>query len=392
MIPPEPEPDAAGAASTAFRAEERVVALRAALEAAAEAAGSRRFLILTHRSPDPDAMGAAVGMQLLIEQAFGLEATVATVGRIHRAENLAMVRELDLEFADSETIDHAPFAGLVLVDTQPSFGHTQIPGELPVVAVIDHHEPPEEDVEQDEGSPRKDDPTDPPLADGVHEDIRVGVGATSSMVFEYLRSAGVDPDPRTAGAIFCGVRYDTGDLGEGVTELDQRAWFQCFRRADQAALQRIQRPALPPEYFAQLASALRLARSHGRMVLCLLGEVVNPEAVAEMADFFVRLEGCRWSLVGGAYEGRYYLSLRTSAGERGAYTLLGVVLDGQGSFGGHGRIAGGRVDLDDPGEVAVRELERTLRERVLALLEPGGAGPSEDGGPTSELRLGRPLA
>jgi nanoRNase/pAp phosphatase (c-di-AMP/oligoRNAs hydrolase) len=300
-----------------------------------------------------------------------------------------MVRELDLAFADFEDLDLEPFAGLILVDTQPSFGHTQVPSEPSVVAIIDHHEPPP----MAEGTPEEDSPRhcgegQASYASGWHEDIRVGVGATSSMVFEYLRSAGVEPDARTAGAIFCGVRYDTGDLAEGVTELDQSAWFECFRRADQAALQRIQRPSLPPEYFSQLASALRSARQHGSTVLGLLGEVVNPEAVAEMADFFVRVEGCRWSLVGGAFEGQYYLSLRTAVGEPDAYGLLGLILEGRGSFGGHGRIAGGRIALSDPQDVELRELERSLRERVLAMLSTD----SDQDGPDSELHMGRPLA
>ncbi|MDF1799309.1 MAG: DHH family phosphoesterase [Planctomycetota bacterium] len=379
-------PDPPGAALTG---EQRVAALRETLAAAVAESGKDHFLILTHRSPDPDAMGAAVGMLALIERGFGHKATVATLGRIHRAENLAMVRELGLEFEDCEGLDHGPFAGLVLVDTQPSFGHTKIPSDLPVVAIIDHHEPPPlEDASSSEGSPEHGDKPVATYADAWHEDIRVGVGATSSMVFEYLRAAGVVPDARTAGAIFCGVRYDTGDLAEGVTELDQDAWFDCFRMADQSALQRIQRPNLPPEYFSQLASALRSARQHGTMVLGLLGDVVNPEAVAEMADFFVRLDGCRWSLVGGAYEGQYYLSLRTSVGERGAYNLLGMILEGRGSFGGHGRIAGGRVELNDPMDVDLRELERSLRDRVLAMVGKGADGD----GPDSELRLGRPLA
>lgn len=373
MEKPEPEEPA----PVEFNAKERLAALREALVDAARSSGKQCFLILTHRSPDPDAMGAAIGMRALIEDGLEMKATVATVGRIHRAENLAMVRELGLQFADSEAIDHSAFAGLVLVDTQPSFGHTVIPGDLPVVAIIDHHEAPE----VAEGEEVADEA-------GLYSDVRIGIGATSSMVYEYLREAGVKPDARTAGAIFCGVRYDTGDLSEGVTELDQRAWYQCFRLADQTALQRIQRPPLPAEYFSQLAVSLRSARQHGDMVLGLLGDVVNPESVAEMADFFVRLEGARWALVGGAYEGEYYLSLRTDVAERGAYDLLEAVLDGRGSFGGHGRIAGGRVKLEDPTDVAAAELERTLRERVL-LIAGGGAGPD---GPDSELLLGRPLA
>ncbi len=353
-----------------FNAKERLAALREALVDAARRANKKAFLILTHRSPDPDAMGAAIGMRALIENAFDMKATVATVGRIHRAENLAMVRELGLQFADSEAIDHDAFAGLVLVDTQPSFGHTTIPGDLPVVAIIDHHEAP--------GAPDPDEESD------SYSDVRIGVGATSSMVFEYLREAGVKPDARTAGAIFCGVRYDTGDLSEGVTELDQRAWYQCFRLADQSSLQRIQRPPLPHEYYSQLAVSLRNARRHGDMVLGLLGEVVNPESVAEMADFFVRLEGARWALVGGAYNGEYYLSVRTDVAERGACDLLEQVLAGRGSCGGHGRIAGGRVQLEEPHAESMAELETALRERVMLV-----AGKNKDDATISE---GLPLA
>ena len=379
MQKPESSPAEDTPAAPEFNAKERLAALREALEDAKRSSGRDSFLILTHRSPDPDAMGAAIGMRALLEGAFQMKATVATVGRIHRAENLAMVRELGLEFADSEAIDHSAFAGLVLVDTQPSFGHTVIPGNLPVTAIIDHHEPP---------TPKPDDEPLEPSEPQAYSDVRVGVGATSSMVYEYLREAGVKPDARTAGALFCGVRYDTGDLAEGVTDLDQRAWYQCFRRADQSALQRIQRPPLPAEYFSQLAVSLRNARQHGDMVLGLLGEVVNPESVAEMADFFVRLEGARWALVGGAYQGEYYLSLRTAVAERGAYDLLEAVLDGRGSFGGHGRIAGGRVQFDEYTESALRELETSLRERVLMIARKGTSGD----GPDSEFHLGRPLA
>ncbi|MEL6715885.1 MAG: hypothetical protein AAFP86_19050, partial [Planctomycetota bacterium] len=52
-------------------------ALRAASEAGAtESAG--RFLILTHRGPDPDALGACEGLRLLIERGFAFPCVATT--------------------------------------------------------------------------------------------------------------------------------------------------------------------------------------------------------------------------------------------------------------------------------------------------------------------------
>ena len=43
--------------------------------------GNRRPLITTHRSPDPDALGAMVGLEALLREAFELDPLIATTGR-----------------------------------------------------------------------------------------------------------------------------------------------------------------------------------------------------------------------------------------------------------------------------------------------------------------------
>lgn len=332
-------------------------------EAAASGPQGRRLLVLTHRGPDPDAIGACEGVRHLAEECFGIQARVATVGRIHRAENLAMVRVLGLDFATYEDVDPAEFFGAVLVDTQPGFGHTLLPEHIPLLAVFDHHVPPTH------GGPN---PTD----SIPHADVRLGIGATSTMVYEYLRDAGCVPTTGVATALFCGIRYDTADLSRNSAPLDEEAYYATFRQADRELITRINHPPLPRAYYSELHRALSVARQHGPLVLALLGKVSHPEFVAEMADFFLRMKGCSWVVVGGAVEeeGQYVLSLRTDYAFGNAYPLMDRVLDGQGSFGGHGHIAGARIPLEDLGESTVSSVERSLRHSALEIL-----GASADG-------------
>jgi len=317
--------------------------------------GSKRPLILTHRTPDPDALGAMFGLDLLLREGFGLEPEIAATGRISRAENVAMLRELELEFIDSEHIERERYAGVFLVDTQPGFGHTTLPEGIPVVAVFDHHRPP--DVQALRGSEL------PP-----HYDLRLEAGATSALVYGYLRDAGIELDTRVATALCCGVRFDTLDLAISATPLDSEAFFETFRRADHQKLARIQRPTLPPVYYRDLYRSLSRARRYGPVVLGFLGRVTNPESVAEMADFFRRMEQCRWSLVGGAVGSTYHLSLRTDGIE--AYPVLAHVLGSDGSFGGRGTVAGGQVRLESDDWREIHRLERRLRGRALELIDP----------------------
>lgn len=317
--------------------------------------GARRALILTHRTPDPDALGAMFGLERLLRAGLGLDPEVAATGKISRAENVAMIRELGLTFADAETLDRKRYAAVFLVDTQPGFGHTPLPEGIPVVAVFDHHRPPDAEALRGRVLP-------------PHYDLRLEAGATSALMYGYLRDAGLALDRRIATALCCGVRFDTLDLAISATPLDSEAFFETFRLADHQALARIQRPTLPAIYYRDLYLSLSRARRYGPAVLGFLGRVANPESVAEMADFFRRMEQCRWSLVGGAVGQTYHLSLRTDGFE--AYPLLQHVLGSDGSFGGRGTVAGGQVRLASDDFHELQRLERRLRGRALEKIDP----------------------
>ena len=335
--------------------------LRRVLDAccASAADGVRgRFLILTHMGPDPDALGACEGLRLLLEAGFGHSCTVATHGKVHRAENVALLDTLELDLEDYETTDTGAFCGVLLVDTQPAFRHTVVPDAPPVIGVFDHHRSPQSAEEAD--------------PDAAHLDVRTDLGATSSMLYEYLRDAGVELDPRTASALFCGIRYDTADLSRNASPLDEEAYIETFKRGDRSRIAAIDNPPLSRSYYRHVAQALTTARQHGPLVIALLGRVENPEHVAEMADFFLRMKGCSWVVAGGAFEDSYVLSLRTDYAFGKAYPLIERVLGDEGSFGGHGHIAGGRIPMEDLGQSAIGSIERRLLKNALAVISTEG--------------------
>lgn len=309
-----------------------------------------RVVLCTHRHPDPDGLGALVGIQQILLDRFGLESDLVLEGRIRRAENQAMRRLLDITSKPKGSIDPAQYVGIVLVDSQPGFSHTNPPGALPLLAVLDHHDGPQEGQESLESVP--------------FVWVDSNYGATSSMVFDLLQAMEVTPTARTAAALFCGVRYDTNDLARDATPQDEVAYYQLQQQADRRLLAQIDNPPLSREYFCQMAEAMESCEMVGSVLLTLMGEVNAPEMVAEVADWFVRLEGQQWSLAGGACDGRYQVSLRTDMSGADAYPALRYILGGEGACGGHGRMAGGQIPLTDDSAEAVA---LRIRERALQL-------------------------
>ncbi|TAH34555.1 MAG: hypothetical protein EYC70_16605 [Planctomycetota bacterium] len=323
-----------------------VAAFRAALPS------EGRLVLATHRHPDPDGLGGLVGMQYLLAQRLGLGSDLVLEGRIRRAENAAMRRLLDIRTIPKGGVDPARFKGIVLVDSQPGFTHTHPPGALPLLVVVDHHRGPDDAASH---------------AAVPFFWVDSEYGATSTMVYHLLRAFDLQPDQRAATALFCGVRYDTNDLARDATRPDEVAYLELQRLADPKIVGAVNHPPLSRDYFRQMAEALQAGEVLGPLMLVLLHEVSSPESVAEIADWFLRLEGQQWSLAGGACDGRYQVSLRTDAPGADALPALKVIVGEEGSCGGHGRMAGGQIPLTDLSLEQVRELVRRRAVEVFGL-------------------------
>ena len=318
----------------------------------------QRLLVLTHHNPDPDSLGGAIGLMEFARLACGMEAKLAITGRVLRAENQAMVRELGGEMDRLDTIKLSDFDCVALVDTQPGFGHTFVPAGTNVDVVVDHHV-------------CDDSKLDPDVTAFV--DVRPDIGATSTIVASYLMHAGVEPSARAATALHYGIRTDTADLSRNVSDLDVQVVDFLSHYIDRQALAAITNPSLPVAYFRTLKNALSKVRLYDGLTLCSLGRTTSAEMVAEVADLLLRMEGVKAVFCGGLIGQSYYVSVRTEVGGD-AWALIKAGMDTEdGSCGGHGSVAGGSITIECADSRTLRRLERRLERNVLKAMGVSGS-------------------
>jgi nanoRNase/pAp phosphatase (c-di-AMP/oligoRNAs hydrolase) len=203
-------------------------------------------------------------------------------------------------------------------------------------------------------------------------DVRTDAGATASILTQYLLEQEVPIPPPVATALYYGIRTDTLDMSRNVSDLDVKAHRHLLDLVDRERLRAIAHPRVRLAYFRHFRNALSATEIYGSLVLSTLGRVDNPEMVAEVADLLLRLEGITWVVCGGLYENNYYLSVRAAVPGKDAWRLLRDVLHDQGSFGGHGAVAGGRIPLVDDSDRGLKRLELELKKGFLAALGERG--------------------
>jgi nanoRNase/pAp phosphatase (c-di-AMP/oligoRNAs hydrolase) len=260
-----------------------------------------------------------------------------------------MLRLLQLEIVPASKVDFGPCDLHTLVDAQPGFGHAPLPeGRYPDV-VIDHH-------------PMRE--SRPPAV--AYWDVARPVGATSTLVALLFLRNGV-PIPRdVATALMYGIKSDTHDLSEHATDEDREAYHGLFPFADTATIAQIQNARVPKSYFAMFSRAIENAQVYDFACVAHLGRIDNPDMVAEMADFLLRCEDLRWTMVTGIYEQTLHFSLRSTDKNARAGSLARRVVGVMGSAGGHGQMAGGQVPLNDADKRTRERVVKAVTDRFLS--------------------------
>lgn len=302
-------------------------------------------LILTHDNPDPDGLASGKGLAFLFKKAWGINSRLIYSGLVARAENKAMLSLLTPEWENQDVLDDlGQFSALILIDTQPGAGNHRLSQDLRLTAVIDHHHPIRHGIEN------------VPFVD-----IRPEIGATVSMVFQYLEVMNIAIDADLATAIFYGVRTDTRALSRDSSPADQYAYFKLLSKIDHEKLVQVEQAGLPRDYFKAFSKGLLSTRVYAHVLVNYQGEIHRPDFSAEMADLLIRYEGIVAVLCMGYHKNILYLSMRTSIDGLDAGTLIQSLVIPPAKAGGHGRSAGGQIPLENrPPEEIAREVEKSF--------------------------------
>ncbi len=309
--------------------------------------GKAYLLIVVQDSPDPDSLAAAVALRRLARSLPSLQCSIAYGGTVGRGENRALVKYLSLNLRPCEEVDFTKYDLIATVDTQPGTGNNSMPETILPDIVIDHH------------------PIRRRTRMVAFTDIRSSYGSTSTILVEYLIEAGITPDTPLATALLYGIRSDTQDLGREASRADVEAIEFLYPFANKRMLSIIQRGKVPREYYQMLADALRNARCQGPAIMTELGDVDNPDMIAEVADLLLREDETTWTMCTGYWHDKLLISLRTSEESNLAEKVIRHIVARHGTGGGHLTYAGGQIPLTKGTKKEREKLEREVSRKFL---------------------------
>lgn len=308
------------------------------------------LLILTHDYPDPDALAAAFALQHLAQSKFNIECRIAFGGVIGRTENRAMVRHLRIPVHPLRSTWLKRFSNVALVDTQPNFENNSYPKNAKATLVIDQH-----------SSAAK------PNAELALVDEECG--ATCVIVAQAMLLLGGPIPPRVATALAYGILTDTLDLYRAARPDVVQTYLRVLHFCDMRTLARIQNPVRSRKFFITLGSAIQNASLQRSLMVSHLGQVENPDLIAQVAEFLLAYRRAKWCLVTGRFRGKLHASLRTTSPDAQAGEVLRAAFQNPRLAGGHGQIAGGSCRIGSAASEDVwQERESALQTRLARRL------------------------
>lgn len=307
-------------------------------------------VFVSHVNPDPDSLGSMLGLAHLVETRLGKRTRLTRDGMIGRAENRAFVDLLDLDLISVDDLAWEEGTAIVMVDSQPNTGRHTFEPDMPLYAVIDHHDTPGD------------------LEDVPFVDVRSGLGATCSLVTSYLMEQEVALPTRVATGLFYGIETEMCGYPREASPLDDSALLYLYPLADKDLVAQIRNARLPQSYFECILQAMQSSFIYDRLIISWVNDLPQPELAAEIVDFLIRFEDIDYAVCAGVHDEQMVLSLRTALRGARAGELLRQVVGKLGRAGGHDRRAGGTIPLPSTAPSAIEDMQGELRRRLLKAL------------------------
>jgi len=290
---------------------------------------NKRTYIQTHNIPDPDAIGAAFGLQQLFKQ-LGLETTLCYDGNMDKLSASKMLKEFNIIMFSKIELEGVLSNDdcIICVDSQPFGGNiTDLTGIE--IATIDHHPIVEQTLK----------------TDFVFKDIRK-VGACCSMIAEYFTLLEKEPDKATATALLHGIKMDTLNFTRGVTDLDIKMFRFLNKLADNSMLIQLDTNTLAFSDLKSYSSAISNIQVFGTLGISHIPFPCPDSMVAIVADFILSLIEIEVAVIYNDRADGTKFSVRSERPDVDAGKLVSEALFGLGRGGGHATMAGGFVPAE----------------------------------------------
>jgi len=273
---------------------------------------------------DPDAIASAMAVKRLLWRKVA-NITISNINIIKRPDNIAMIRLLRVSLIPLSKIDKSKFNRFIIVDSQPD--HNEIFAAFKPDVVIDHH--PETGVNV-------------PFLD-----IRPKYGATASIMTEYLRAARIKPSSKLATGLFLAIKKDTDNFERQTLLEDVRAFQFLYNHANIHLARKIEQTEMRFDFLKYFKIALENMRRRKGRVFAHLGPVVNPDVCVLIADFFMKVNSVRWSIISGICNKKLTVVFRNDGLRKNAGDVARQSFGHIGSAGGHKNMARAEIPIAD---------------------------------------------
>jgi nanoRNase/pAp phosphatase (c-di-AMP/oligoRNAs hydrolase) len=313
--------------------------------------------VVCHNNPDPDCLSSALALGRIAAAAGVDERRILYSGQISHQQNRAFVNLLnvDLQPFDPAAVRDRPDGSLLaFVDHSIPGANNEVPADTPVDVVIDHH--PAEGIE------------------ARFVDHREAVGATATILTEYVVELDVEVDSTLATALAFAIRRETLGFLRGATVAEYEAVIDLYDRTDFDLLRRLSTPSVSGATVDAIADAIHNRAVRGSTLVTHVGRTNERDALPQAADYLATLEGVQTAVVFGIVDEAVQLSARSTDSRVHVGNALAAAFDDVGSAGGHREMGGGEIplgifagyDLDDATFLDI--VERVVTRRLHGAL------------------------
>lgn len=303
-----------------------------------------KMAIVLQTNPDPDSIASAMALKYYAKT-FGVDSDIIYDGHIGHQQNRALVNLLNVNLIHADDVKLDKYDAHALVDVS-SHGNCALPKTIRPTIVIDHHSVTSEEVEAD------------------YQDI-VEVGATATILANYLRYAGVELDEALATALTFAILTDTLNFTRGATHLDFSTLEHLLPLVSTELLHSLQSPPLSADTCDVLRRAIKSSRIKRGYLITNVGEIKDRDAIPQAADYLLRHEGVMTSLVYGYDNDAVHISARTRDVRLHIGKLLKEIFGRIGSAGGHPAAAGATIPLKSFGKQKNKKALRGAVDRAV---------------------------